>query len=74
MSLEIKYEKELKELFRELFFESWMDESEYTEMEGAIMSVCNTSYKRMSDEIQVSIDNGYSLEFQLDLIRKYFTK
>lgn len=65
----MKYKKEIDELFEELFFEEWMTTDDYEEVVDAFNRAGYTK-QRFSDEIDVGIKNGYSIETQFELIRQ----
>lgn len=70
----IKYEKEIQELLRDLFFEFWMSDEDYFEIQEEVFKVTNISVDKLSKEIEVGISNGHSLEYQMDLMRKLYRK
>lgn len=67
-----KYEKEIKQVFRDACFQDWMSEQEYSMILDTVMRTGSLSYEKMSDEIDVGIDNGCSLEVQMSLLAKVF--
>ncbi len=70
----IKYEKEIQLLLRDLFYEKWMDEEDYSEIQKEAFKEIGISIEKLSTEIEVGVSNGHSLEYQMDLIRKIYKK
>jgi DNA-binding transcriptional regulator YhcF (GntR family) len=70
----IKYEAEIISVYRELFYENWMSDSDFDELLNEILTQTGTSIQQLSDEIQVGIDNGYSLLYQLEMMKKIYKK
>lgn len=65
----MKYQKEVNDLLKELFYESWFDENDWNEYLNELLLATNNSLEGLSNDIQTGIDNGYTLEFQLNLLR-----
>lgn len=63
---EIKYKSEIDKIFEDCFKEDWMAEDDWSEF----LTLLNIDYKKMGDEIEIGIKNGYSLDNQLLIIRK----
>lgn len=70
----IKYEKELTQILREGLYETWMTEDEYQECLRLTLSVMNTDIQKLSDQVQIGVDNGHSAEFQMKLIKQLMKK
>jgi hypothetical protein len=68
----MKYEKEVKQLFRDAFYESWMDDEDWVEFEAEVFKAIDSSYEKMSKDIEVGVSNGYSVEFQIKLVKDLF--
>jgi len=67
----MKYEKEIDELLIELFREDWMDDDEHEEVLKLSFERLGITKQKLSESIQVGVDNGHSVEDQFDLIRKH---
>jgi hypothetical protein len=63
----MKYEKEAKELFRGVFFD--IDEDDWGEFESEVFKATGLSYEKLSDDIETGVNNGYSVEFQIKLLK-----
>lgn len=71
----MKYEKEVDEALRLICFESWMNEDDYNNVVNDTLKEIGSSKQKMNDDIQKGVDNGYSVELQMELIRlKYKQK
>lgn len=70
----IKYEKEIKSLLRDLFYEKWMDEEDYLEIQEEVFKETGITIQELSNQIEIGINNGYSLDFQLNLMRTKYKK
>lgn len=62
----------VKNLFRELFFESWMSETDWAEVEADLLRQSNTSYEEMAKDIETGVQNGYSVDYQVKLMKDLF--
>ena len=68
MNIDIK--KELSKLFKEHFWEDWMNEEDFSNIMKIVFEKTNTSYDFLHDQILEGIEKGYSIESQLTGIRK----
>jgi len=62
------YTKEIRDCFHKTFANPLFDESDIDEMILEIFEQCDTSYEKLSAEIAIGISNGYTLEYQLELV------
>jgi hypothetical protein len=53
--------------------DNWMDDNDYQEFIDEVLLQGNTSLEQMEEQIQVGINNGYSMEDQFILMRKLLT-
>ena len=65
----MKHEKEIDELLRSVFYEDWMSEEEYIEVETEILATTKKTKQDLSDDIEVGIENGYTVEQQMKLTK-----
>lgn len=70
----MEYELEVKQLLKDLFFEDWMDENDWTEFLDEFFRQTGTSIKSLCDDIKIGINNGYSLEYQINALKLIFKK
>lgn len=66
----MKYENEIDNILRDLLFESWMDEEDYNYVIEETFKQMNITKQTLCDNIQVGIDNGYTLKEQLSLFKR----
>ncbi len=66
----MKYQKEIDSLVRELIYHSWMDDEDYKEVEKEIMVQMPNLKEQLSENLEAGINNGHSLEYQLEQSRK----
>lgn len=66
---EFDYVKEVEQLLRDLFFEDWMEEEDWQDILNELLKQTGKSLKIMSDEIEIGVKNGYSVQQQLDIIK-----
>lgn len=50
--------------------DNWMDDNDYQEFIDEVLLQGNTSLEQMEEQIQVGINNGYSMKDQFILMRK----
>lgn len=70
MSNNVDYTPQIKDWFKSVVKKDWMDDNDWDEMEQEIFKTLGISYETMSEQIQIGIDNGHSLETQLELLKK----
>lgn len=68
----MKYEKEIKEALLLIVPEEGKDDPE--QFINFILMVAGLSYEKLSQDIQTGVDNGYSVEYQLNLIKKILVR
>ena len=64
------YTPQIKEAIKSIARKDWMDDNDWEEMEQQIFNTLGISYESMSEQIQIGIDNGHSLEMQIELLKK----
>ncbi len=68
----MKHEIEINKLLKELFYdESWMDDNDYKEVIELTFKTTGITKQKLSDSIETGIKNGYNVEQQIELLRKY---
>ena len=66
----MKYEKEIDVFLREIIYESWMDENDYNEVINETFKQLGTNKEKLSNDIEIGIKNGYSIETQFALVKR----
>ena len=68
----MKYEKEIDQLLKELIYQNWMNDSDYNEVLSDIFKELNITKEKLCLDIEVGVNNGYSMDYQFKLIRNIF--
>lgn len=66
----MKYQKEVDSLIRELIYDSWMNDDDYKEVEEEFLKLMPNIKIQLSKYLETGINNGHSLEYQLELSRE----
>ena len=66
----MKHEKKIDKLLEDIFRQDWMDDEYYNTCLELIFKYEITKQK-LSDHIETGISNGYTLEEQLRIVKKY---
>jgi hypothetical protein len=66
----MKYKKEVEELLKELFLESWMDENDWVVFLEETQRVGGISIDDISKDIEIGVKNGYSPERQIEILKQ----
>jgi hypothetical protein len=69
----MKYQKEIDEVF-ECFYENWMSDIDKIEFKTLVYQQTGLSDKILNDEIEIGVQNGHSVELQVDLCKKLLKK
>lgn len=65
----MKYEKEINQLLKEELYEDGMSDKEFNEIQQAIFDDVGIDKEVMDIQIQTGLEDGYSMEEQLKLVR-----
>lgn len=63
----MKYKKEIEQLLKEFFFEDWMDDIDWQFFLEEFYLII--SLETLSKDIETGIKNGYTLNFQIEMIK-----
>jgi hypothetical protein len=67
----MKHETEIDNLLKELlYYESWMDDEDYKEVIDLTFKTMGITKQKLSDDIEIGIKNGYTVEQQIDLLKR----
>jgi len=66
----MKYIKEAKEIFKIMFRDEWMDDTDFKEIEDILLKEMKTDYITLSNLIEDGVKKGYSVEFQKEIAHK----
>jgi len=70
----MKYLNEIEKLLKDLFFEDWMDENDWKGFLSDLQKATGKTIESMSNEVEIGINNGHSLEEQIKLIKLLYSK
>lgn len=65
----MKYESQINEMFKHILKAENLTESEFKNYRDALLKASNSSMEIMSEQIEIGVKNGHSVEFQLGLIK-----
>ena len=69
----MKYETEINEILNTAFpKESWMTDEDYQEIIEETFKQMGINKQKLSDDIEVGVKNGYTVEQQIDLLKRVF--
>lgn len=68
----MKYEKEIDDMFRSIFYEDFLDEDEFNFLINEGLKQNNISKQVISDQLETGVNNGYSIEDQIMLVKMMF--
>ncbi|QQO97252.1 hypothetical protein M1M30_gp150 [Maribacter phage Colly_1] len=69
MGKTIKYKKEIDSILREVLYEDWMTEEEYSEFITSLLQESKISYEDLAADLDKGIANGHSLEWQVQITK-----
>ena len=65
----VLFQDEINAFLKELFYETWMDENDWSMFLEAIETQSGVSVQSLSNDLQVGLKNGHSIEKQFELVR-----
>ena len=68
----MKYEKDIDNLLKDLIYQDWMNDSDYNEVLSEIFKELNITKEKLCLDIEVGVNNGYSIDQQFVIIKKIF--
>lgn len=57
----------------EAMFEPWMDDGDKAELMAMSLQATGKTLEDMDEDLETGLQNGYSIEFQVELCRKLFS-
>lgn len=70
----MKYAQEIDDVLRYIFYEEGMDENEYKTHVDSVLMINGISKQLLSEQIEVGVKNGHSVEFQIWLLKNLLNK
>ena len=65
----VLFQDEINAFLKELFYETWMDEDDWSLFLEALETQSGVSVQSLSNDLQVGLKNGHSIEKQFELVR-----
>lgn len=65
----VLFQDEINAFLKELFYETWMDEDDWSMFLEALETQSGVSVQSLSNDLQVGLKNGHSIEKQFALVR-----
>ena len=65
----VLFQNEINSFLKEQFYESWMDEDDWVMFLDELEKQSGASIKSLSNDLQVGLKNGHSIEKQFELVR-----
>lgn len=67
--MKTEYISVAKQLLLDLFHEDWMNEQDWAEFEQKLFE-SGLTYERLGSEIQIGVNNGHSVDYQVQLCKQ----
>lgn len=68
----VPYRKEINQLLRDLIYEDWMTEEQWQAVLTEMEEKAGLDLIGLSNDIQKGVDNGYSVEAQIEVLKLLF--
>jgi len=68
------YETEIDTLLKDLLYKSWMSNEDYEEVIAKTFKIMGITKQKLSDELEIGVKNGYSIEQQFQLVKIVLNK
>jgi hypothetical protein len=65
----VLFQDEINAFLKELFYETWMDENDWLIFLEELETQSGVSVQSLSNDLQVGLKNGHSIEKQFELVR-----
>jgi hypothetical protein len=65
----VLFQDEVNAFLKELFYEAWMDENDWLIFLEELEAQSGVSVQSLSNDLQVGLKNGHSIEKQFELVR-----
>ena len=65
----ILFQDEINAFLKELFYEAWMDDNDWLMFLKELETKSGVSVQSLSNDLQVGLKNGHSIEKQFELFR-----
>ncbi len=65
----VLFQDEINAFLKEQFYESWMDDKDWSMFLEELETQSGVSIQSLSNDLQVGLKNGHSIEKQFELVR-----
>lgn len=65
----VLFQDEINAFLKEQFYEDWMDENDWSMFLEALETQSGVSIRSLSNDLQVGLKNGHSIEKQFEIVR-----
>ena len=65
----VLFQDEINAFLKEQFYETWMDENDWIMFLEVLETQSGVSVQSLSNDLQVGLKNGHSIEKQFELVR-----
>lgn len=65
----VLFQDEINAFLKEQFYESWMDEEDWIYLLSCIEESTGITVESLCEDLKVGLENGHSIEKQLDLFK-----
>jgi hypothetical protein len=65
----VLFQDEINAFLKEQFYETWMDDNDWLMFLEALETQSGISVQSLSNDLQVGLKNGHSIEKQFELVR-----
>ena len=70
----VLFQDEINAFLKELFYDPWMDEDDWSMFLESLETQLGVSVQSLSNDLQVGLKNGHSIEKQFELVRTVLKK
>lgn len=69
----MKHEASLNQIF-EMLYEPWMSQEDKDYVKSEFLKSMGVTMEQLDEDLETGVKNGFSVEIQLELIRKFIAK
>jgi hypothetical protein len=69
----MKHEASLNQIF-EMLYEPWMSQDDKDYVKSELLKSMGVTMEQLDEDLETGVKNGFSVEIQLELIRKFIGK
>ena len=73
LDLNLKHGEAISEFF-EGVYESWMNEKDKSDFVNLLLNTQNKTIQDLDNDLEIGVQNGYSVEEQFEIVKKIFSR